>query len=94
MTVARVLSLLSASKVQGDNEVMLFVGEFITLYRVFQEERSNNNNTNSTVYVTVFINLGYTKCFDPNGPSSDIYNYTLFAYWISHCSSRSNPIRK
>jgi hypothetical protein len=81
-TVVRVLSLLSASKVQGDHKLMLSVGEFITLYRVFQEKMSTNNNTNSIVYATLFINLCYTTCFDPNGSSSGASSYTLFTYWI------------
>jgi hypothetical protein len=42
-----------------------------------------SNNTNSTVYATVFINFGYTTCFDSNGSSSDISSYTLFTYWIA-----------
>jgi hypothetical protein len=42
-----------------------------------------NNNTKSTVYATVFINLGYTTCFDPNGSSSGVSSYILFTYWIA-----------
>jgi hypothetical protein len=35
-----------------------------------------NNNTTSTVYATILINLGYTTCFDPKGSSSVVSNYT------------------
>jgi hypothetical protein len=42
-----------------------------------------NNNNNSTVYAAIFINLGYTKCFDRNGSSSSVSSYILFNYWIS-----------
>jgi hypothetical protein len=30
------------------------------------------NNTNSIIYATMFINLGCTTCFDPNGSSSGV----------------------
>jgi hypothetical protein len=41
------------------------------------------NNKNSTVYTTVFINLGYTTCFNPSGSPSGVSSYTLFIYWIA-----------
>jgi hypothetical protein len=36
-----------------------------------------NINTNSTVDATIFINLGYAMCFDPNGSSSSVSSYIL-----------------
>jgi hypothetical protein len=44
---------------------------------------NNNNNTNSTVYATIFINLGYTTCFDPKGSSSGVSSYILCTYRIA-----------
>jgi hypothetical protein len=35
-----------------------------------------DNNTTSTVYTTIFINLDYTTCFDFKGSSSGVSNYT------------------
>jgi hypothetical protein len=32
---------------------------------------NNNNNTNSTACAKIFINLGYTTCFDPSLSSED-----------------------
>jgi hypothetical protein len=46
-----------------------------------------NNNTNLTVYATIFINLGNTTCFNPNGSSSGVSSYTLFTHWIATSDS-------
>jgi hypothetical protein len=51
--------------------------EFLYFYFLFLLFASccvsmTNNNTNSTVYATIFINLGYITCFDPNGSHSGV----------------------
>jgi hypothetical protein len=51
-----------------------------------------NNNTASIVYSKIFVNFGYTTCFDPKESSSGVSTYTLFTYWLA--TSQHGPRRK